>query len=177
MNTKIITERLIIEPVSLDYVEDMAEYACDVENAPYMIFLPYKSMANLIDYITVSINEWGKESPAFYEFSVVYDGKDIGRLSIYMSEDRSFGELGWIISKRYWRKGFAFEATKAVMKFAVEELGLDTLTAECDERNEPSYRLMEKLGFVLETKDSTRYYERTGETAKQRKYIWKLKES
>lgn len=177
MNTKLLTERLVIEPVTINDLQDVAEYACDLDNAKYMIYLPYPSVEALKDYLDLSEKKWGTEAPDIYEFSVKYEGHVIGGVSIYMSDDRSFGELGWIISKKHWRKGFAFEATKAVMKFAVEELGLDTLTAECDERNEPSYRLMEKLGFVLETKDSTRFYERTGETAMQRKYIWKLKES
>ncbi len=175
MNTEIKTERLTIVPVAEKYLDDMAEFACDLENAPYMVYLPYPSKEAYSEYIREAVDQWNSGDADFYEFAVIFEGKAIGGVTIYMDEDHRSGELGWIINKKYWRRGFAYEAAGAVMKFGREELGLRVFTAECDDRNYASYSLMEKLGFMLNTRNTYRRYARTGETALERKYIYRVK--
>ena len=172
MSTEIRSERMLILPVSKRYLDDIAEYACDLENAPYMVYLPYPSKDAYEKYLEESIVQWKSGDADFYEFVVIYEGKAIGGITIYMSPDRTSGELGWIVNKKYWRKGFAYEAARAVMEYGKTKLNLKTFTAECDDRNFASYSLMEKLGFTLESRDSYRHYARTGESALERKYIY-----
>ena len=59
-------------------------------------------------------------------------------------------EIGYIVNRDYQRKGYALEAINAVIDMAFSE-GIHRVFAECDPRNECSWRLLEKAGLVRET--------------------------
>lgn len=56
-------------------------------------------------------------------------------------------EIGWRIASRHWRRGFAYEGASACLTRAWE-LGIPSVAAITVPANEPSWRLMEKLGFA-----------------------------
>lgn len=66
-----------------------------------------------------------------------------------MNEQRTEGELGWILNKNYWRKGYGTEAAMAVKDFAINDLRVFALIAHCDYRNSASRNIMEKIGLRL----------------------------
>jgi len=57
-------------------------------------------------------------------------------------------EIGWRLARHAWGKGYAFEAASAAMEFGFGNLGLDRIVAMTVIGNEPSWRLMEKLGMT-----------------------------
>lgn len=59
-------------------------------------------------------------------------------------------EVGYEIHPNYWRKGFVFEANKAVLDYAFGELELYRVGAITFPENTASIRLLEKLGFKKE---------------------------
>jgi RimJ/RimL family protein N-acetyltransferase len=46
--------------------------------------------------------------------------------------------------------GYALEATKAIFQFGKKELGLDQISAITITSNQPSIRLLEKIGFAFD---------------------------
>ena len=56
-------------------------------------------------------------------------------------------EIGWLIREDRWRRGYAEEAVRAVLDWAFTRLDAPHVVALTSERNEPSWRLMEKLGM------------------------------
>ena len=68
-------------------------------------------------------------------------------------------ELGVHIRSAVWRRGYAEESCRAVMKHAFAELGVKGLFAGHNPENDASRRLLSKLGF-RNTHDE--YYEPTG---------------
>jgi ribosomal-protein-alanine N-acetyltransferase len=58
--------------------------------------------------------------------------------------------LGYWVGEAFARQGVMSEAVKAALKFAFGELELHRVEAACLPRNEPSRRLLEKLGFRRE---------------------------
>ncbi len=56
-------------------------------------------------------------------------------------------EIGWVIREDRWRMGYAYEAMLAVIDWAFETHRAPLLVALTATRNEPSWRLMEKLGM------------------------------
>lgn len=91
----------------------------------------------------------------FYQYGLwlVYEKstqKLIGRVGI---ENREIDgilrqELGYVIGKNYQHKGYAYEAAKAVLKYAKEELFLDEMFICVQKDNIPSIALAKKLGFT-----------------------------
>jgi RimJ/RimL family protein N-acetyltransferase len=60
------------------------------------------------------------------------------------------GELGWTLDPAFGGKGYATEAVRALIDLCFGPLGLRRLHADCFFDNEPSWRLMERLGMRRE---------------------------
>jgi ribosomal-protein-alanine N-acetyltransferase len=60
------------------------------------------------------------------------------------------GTLGYWIGESYADQGFMTEAVQLVVHFAFHDLGLNRLEAACLPHNEPSKRLLTKIGFTME---------------------------
>lgn len=60
-------------------------------------------------------------------------------------------EIGWCLDPAAGGRGYATEAVREVIRICFEELGLRRLIANCFADNEPSWRLMERVGMRRET--------------------------
>ena len=59
-------------------------------------------------------------------------------------------ELGWVLDPAQAGRGYAAEAVRELIRLCFEELGLRRVTANCFADNEPSWRLMERVGMRRE---------------------------
>lgn len=59
-------------------------------------------------------------------------------------------ELGWTLDPAFRRRGYATEAVRAVIGACFGPLGLRRVHAGCFAANEPSWRVMERLGMRRE---------------------------
>ncbi|WP_449385937.1 GNAT family N-acetyltransferase [Cellulomonas soli] len=59
-------------------------------------------------------------------------------------------ELGWSFDPAWHGQGLATEAVRRLLALCFEELGLRRVLANCFADNEPSWRLMERLGMRRE---------------------------
>jgi ribosomal-protein-alanine N-acetyltransferase len=156
------TERLLLRPLDLSDLRTLYEYTSDVENTKYMLFYPFKRIEETRSYLARVTAEWQKQDPSFYEFAVIYDSVHIGTVSVYFNEDRTEGELACILNKKYWGRGFATEAARAIKSFIVEQLKVKKLVAHCDCRNLNSAHVMEKIGLSFDGKDERQYPDERG---------------
>lgn len=161
------TDRLTLRPLNIADLETVHAYAADEENTAYMLRLPNHTIEETAQFLRCVTSEWEKEYPDFYEFAVVLDGLQIGAISVYLDDTRQIGELGWILNKRYWRKGIISEAAFAMKEFAINTLKVTKITAACDYRNAASYGVMMKLGLKPESDSGVRTYEKKNETVKE----------
>lgn len=170
MYYEIKTERLLLRPLNIADLETVHEYASDVENTRFMLYLPNRTKQETEEFLTRVTKEWEKEEPSFYEFAVVLNGLQIGAVSVSLDDKKEAGMLGWILNKKYHKAGYALEAALAIKDFALNVLHLKKIIADCDYRNEPSYRLMEKIGLKLESDNGVRTYIKRNETARELTY-------
>lgn len=63
-------------------------------------------------------------------------------------------EIGWRLSSSHWGKGYAPEAATHVLKLAFEEIGLDEVISFTAKINQPSIRVMEKIGLTNNPQDN-----------------------
>ncbi|MCG8924055.1 GNAT family N-acetyltransferase [Lentzea sp. CC55] len=68
----------------------------------------------------------------------------------WLSETDRQGEIGYSLHPGFQGRGYATEAARKMLELGFEHLGLHRIVAECDPRNEPSWRLMERLGMRRE---------------------------
>lgn len=57
-------------------------------------------------------------------------------------------EVGYTLDSTYWGKGLATEATKALVVYARDALGIQHLVAFTDVANHASNKVLEKCGFI-----------------------------
>lgn len=149
------TRRLRLRPLGTEYLQTVHAYASDLENTKYMMHLPNDTVEETLEFLKSAEAEWEKETPSFYEFAVLCEGRQIGAVSVYLEKcadggekSAPAGELGWVFHKDYWGQGFAGEAAGALVEYAVRELKIRHFIAHCDAENPGSYRVMEKLGMT-----------------------------
>ncbi|MDF2944642.1 MAG: acetyltransferase, family [Herbinix sp.] len=150
------TERLLLVPLGPQYLLSTHEYASDLDNTKYMVHLPNADIEETKTFLDRAQAEWQTSNPQFYEFAILLDDIHIGAVDIYISENNSEGELGWIISKKYWGYGYATEAARELISFAKHEWKISKFIAHCDSENVSSYNVMEKLGMSIANKTKGR---------------------
>jgi RimJ/RimL family protein N-acetyltransferase len=79
-------------------------------------------------------------------------GHRVGQVGLAIQEvDRmQEPEIGWLIHRTYWRRGFATEAGRAVRDFAFGTMGLKRVISLIRPVNEPSQGVAKKVGMVVE---------------------------
>jgi RimJ/RimL family protein N-acetyltransferase len=88
--------------------------------------------------------EW--ERGTAYRFAVLRDGEVIGCADIDEIADGR-GDLGYWLDEPFWGQGLASEAAAAVLRFALDDLGLVRLRSGHVADNTASGGVLEKLGF------------------------------
>ncbi len=78
------------------------------------------------------------------------DDTPIGICGVLKRDTLPEPDLGFSLLPAYWSNGYAHEAASAVMCHAREVLGLGRVLAIVSPDNEPSIRLLGKLGFRFE---------------------------
>ena len=78
-------------------------------------------------------------------------GDFVGDLVLILTDKTSCqGEIGFVFNPNFHGKGYGYEASKEILKFGFEKLGLHRITGRCDPRNIASAGLLQKLGLEQE---------------------------
>ena len=75
------------------------------------------------------------------------DGADVGMCGLLKRDSLPDPDLGFSFFPEYWSQGYALEAGREVLRHARATLGLGRILAITTVDNEPSIRLLGKLGF------------------------------
>jgi ribosomal-protein-alanine N-acetyltransferase len=146
------TRRLILRDVRASDFDDIHEYATDPEVIRYMFWGP-----NTPAVTRKVLDGWLKEQQRWPRRSVSMaaehraDGKMIGAVRLWVTDAKAgTGELGYSFNSRYWGRGLATEAARALIAVAFERMGLRRVIATCDTRNVGSWTVMERVGMRRE---------------------------
>jgi RimJ/RimL family protein N-acetyltransferase len=158
------TERLTLRPATADDAEAMFAYRSLPPVARWMTLLPTDLDAWRADF--------GKRHP--YALMILLDGEPIGDLFLKTEDawaqaevrDRAkdvFAEIGWCLAPTHEGHGYATEAVRDLLAVSFAGLGLRRVVANCFADNEPSWRLMERLGMRREAHNVRDTLHRDGE--------------
>ena len=64
--------------------------------------------------------------------------------------DNRHADVGFILAREFWGHGLAQEATRRLLRFGFEDMGLHRVEADVDPENAASLRLLAALGFRRE---------------------------
>ena len=140
------TNRLILRPWNEDDAEDLYTYACDPEVGPSAGWRPHTNAADSREIIRTVLS-----APNVFAVCLRDDGKPIGSVGFHRNDlatgDDEY-ELGYWLGKPFWGQGIIPEASREMLRYAFEELGMNRIWCGYYDGNEKSRRVQEKLGFV-----------------------------
>jgi RimJ/RimL family protein N-acetyltransferase len=84
------------------------------------------------------------------------DGVAMGMCGLLRRDTLPDVDVGYAFFPEFWGKGYAFEAAEATMRQAAGRFGLRRVIAIVSVGNEPSIRVLEKLGMRFERMHSVR---------------------
>ena len=146
------TDRLILRNYTMDDVPAVHEYFSNEEVSRYEDFWP-----QTMEEVAEGLDEW-KDMDNRMAVVLKETGELIGSVGYWDDEEDEDGEIEYSIdfdfNLRFWHKGYAFEASKEVVRHLTEDLHVKEIWGDCDERNTASAKLLERLGFeLIETVD------------------------
>lgn len=147
------TERLRLRPFTRGDVDAVHSYRGREDVARYLFDPPLSrdECALAIQQRTAQTG-FAEEGDRIVLAVETLDGASlVGEVSlIWRSVEARQGELGWIFHPAFQGRGYATEATNVLLDLAFGPADLHRVFARCDARNNPSWRLMERLGMRRE---------------------------
>lgn len=139
------TDRLILRPLTAADAKAVLAWCSDERVSRFMSYTGYDDVNIALAWIKSTQfekNEWN------WGFVLKENGQLIGSGSIgpdnYM---KNYWGIGYNVRFDCWNNGYTTEAMKAIIEFAVGELGADKICASHAIDNPASGRVMEKCGL------------------------------
>jgi len=147
------TERLVLRPFTRGDVDAVYGYRRREDVARYLfdVALSREECALAVQQRIAQVAFEAEDDKIVLGAELADTGILIGEVSlIWCSVDARQGEIGWIFDPDYQGRGYATEAARAMLDLAFGPGDIHRVSARCDARNEPSWRLMERLGMRRE---------------------------
>jgi RimJ/RimL family protein N-acetyltransferase len=147
------TERLFLRPFRDDDLDAVCVIDGDPATARYL-YSPPRSRAEVRVSLVrrKKLTTIEKQGDAIRLAIELRDGGAlVGDVSLhYRSREHRQAEIGFVLHPAHHGHGYASEAVILVIGLGFESLGLHRIIGRCDPRNEPSARLMERVGMRRE---------------------------
>lgn len=144
------TERLTLREFRLHDEVAVHRYGSDEEVTRYLTWGP-NSSAETEAYLSEVIRKAAREHRTSFTLAVAtLDDELIGVANLTITDAGSTGELGYVLARDSWGRGYATEVARRLIVFGFNELGLRRITATCHPDNLASARVLEKAGLHFE---------------------------
>lgn len=153
VGTKTIeTERLTLRRFKYEDWDSMLNNWTGDEAVQSMYSEPtYTTKEAVTELLDKYIGSYEKED--YYRWAVTLKNSDecIGQIAYFLVDSKNhFAEIEYCIGKKFQCKGYATEATKAVIAYGFDEINLHKVQICTKTINKPSKRVIEKCGFTYE---------------------------
>ncbi|EAV9810459.1 GNAT family N-acetyltransferase [Listeria monocytogenes] len=156
------TERLFLSEMTLADTEILFGYWSDDSVTRYMNIETFQSLQPVEEMIRM-LRQLEIEGKALRCVIILQaTGEIIGTCGFnYIDHENHRAEIAYDLGTRFWKRGYATEAVKALIEWGLESFDLHRIEAKVDPRNTASITLLDKLGFLEE--GLLRDYEKIGE--------------
>jgi RimJ/RimL family protein N-acetyltransferase len=143
------TPRLRLRTPVMDDAEAIfTTYARDAEATRYVSFRTHRSSDEARDYLRQCAAGWAGSGPFTWVIALREEGRLAGAIDIRPEGHRV--ELGYILGRAYWGRGYMTEVVRAVAEWALAQPEVHRVWAVCDVDNLASARVLEKAGMERE---------------------------
>ncbi len=149
--SQIETERLLLRELRAEDSEEIYKIFSDEDVMQYYSFEPIKEKEIAEKIINSMIKSFEEKKAIRWAITIKGEDTVIGTCGYHNLQPRHFrSEIGYELSKEYWRKGIMKEALDAIINFGYDEMDLERIEALCEPENEASIGVLKKIGFSEE---------------------------
>ncbi|MBW3606845.1 MAG: GNAT family N-acetyltransferase [Actinobacteria bacterium] len=150
MALPIFTQRLVLRPYVDDDLEQLHAVLYSDVDAMRLLGGP-RDLSGTRFALERSMTQQDVSGFSFWPVIERESGLLVGEAGLFpLSPDGPDVALGYAFGARWWGRGYATEAARAVIAEAFGPLGMDRLVAITREANHGSRHVLEKLGFRME---------------------------
>ena len=143
------TTRLRLRPPKMEDADKIfLGYAQDPEVVKYLTWHPHKNIEETRNFLESLLKIPENNTKFTYVIDRKPDGQLLGMFEIRL--DGYMADVGYVLAKTYWRKGYMTEALKAFVDWGLAQSGIFRIWSICDIDNPGSARVMEKVGMKRE---------------------------
>ena len=145
------TDRLLLRPFQLSDAAAMEIQINDREIAANTrtIEYPYPPGSG-IQWIEKHPELWLTGKSAIFAICRLESAELMGAIGLEIDEDHHHAELGYWLGRQFWNHGYCTEAAAKVLRFGLQDLGLNKVHAHYLLRNPASGKVLEKIGMRKE---------------------------
>src|SRR5574344_577644 len=146
MDDTIFTSRLILRKFVISDAHGMfSTWANDNEVTKYLTWLPHSDISQTRDIIAFWIKEYESSLTYRYAITLKENKKLIGSIDV-VSYHEGNPEIGYVLGKEYWNKGYMSEALLAITNNLFSH-GFNKILIRADANNIASNKVISKVGF------------------------------
>lgn len=146
---KIETARLVLRKPRLDDATAIFEsYAQDPEVTRHLTWRPHKDIAETRTSLQRMRDHWA--SGQAYPFAITLKDEDAPIGMIAMHPDGFQVEIGYVLTRLHWGRGYMTEAATPLIDWALRQPDVYRVYATCGVDNHASARVLEKAGMQRE---------------------------
>ena len=149
MPIRLETERLLLREFRASDVPAYAPMLADIDVMRYMGEGKTFTADEAWRAVAGMLGHWRLLGYGMWAIEEKATGKLVGRAGFLDPPGWPGFELGWMLGKPYWGRGFATEAAARCLRYAFEELGRERVISLIRPANQPSVRVAERIGEKL----------------------------
>ncbi|GJM11100.1 MAG: N-acetyltransferase GCN5 [Lysobacteraceae bacterium] len=148
---ELLTKRLRLRHACVDDGDFMLRLLNDPSFIANIGDREVRTLQQAIDYLQDRmISSYSEHDFGMYVVELVEGGRRLGLAGLVKREGLDDVDIGYAFLPEHCGYGYAVEASRAVLEDAASRLGLGRLVAITVSENQPSIRLLKKLGFEFE---------------------------
>ncbi len=152
-------ENIYFKELNKADIMEIHSYASDEEVSR---FIGWKLMCSLEETLHHIETMKKRELDGTHLYASIVDKSTnsvIGTVMIFnFDKEANHAEIGYVLDKKQWGKGFGMESVKLISQYAFEELNLHKLHASVVAENVGSARVLEKNRYLLEGRLKDHYF-------------------
>jgi RimJ/RimL family protein N-acetyltransferase len=142
------TERLVMRRPLPSDAADIHEYARDPEVTRYLEWRTHTDIRQSVEFLQTCAPRWESGETFCWVITVKTESQADGAIACRVRGHAV--DFGYVLNRKHWGQGYATEAARAVVAWAISLPGVHRLWATCDTENLASVRVLEKTGLSLE---------------------------
>lgn len=148
------TPRLVLRPLRSSDDSSLVEIFSDPRSLETWFRAPFNTVEKAREYRATLHEGFRRRSLFIWGVFAGHDEDDaplagVAILTRWSALHRRI-DVGYYLASEFWGRGYATEATRALMAFAFDSLGVHRIEAEVVPGNDASVRVLERAGFVYE---------------------------